>query len=72
MQDGWRLAFFAAGRGADAFINDAAWTLVLFPGFLVLGAIGLNASLFAILLLWGISGRSRPSSGSPRRGSPPT
>ena len=29
---------------------------MLFPGFLVLGAIGLHASLFAILLLWGISG----------------
>ena len=56
MQDGWRLAFFAAGRGASAFVNDATWTLVLFPGFLVLGAVGLQASLFAILLLWGISG----------------
>jgi O-antigen/teichoic acid export membrane protein len=56
MQDAWRLAFFAAGRGAAAFVNDAVWTLVLFPGFLVLGALGLHSSLFAILLLWGISG----------------
>jgi O-antigen/teichoic acid export membrane protein len=56
MQDAWRLAFFAAGRGEAAFVNDAVWTLVLFPGFLVLGAIGLHSSLFAILLLWGISG----------------
>lgn len=56
MQDAWRLAFFAVGRGAAAFVNDAVWALVLFPGFLLLGAIGLHASLFAILLLWGISG----------------
>ena len=42
-------------RGA-AFVNDPIWTLVLFPGFLVLGAVGLHASLFAILLLWGIWG----------------
>jgi O-antigen/teichoic acid export membrane protein len=56
LQDAWRLAFFAAGRGAAAFANDAVWALVLFPGFLVLGAAGFGASLVAILALWGFSG----------------
>jgi O-antigen/teichoic acid export membrane protein len=56
LQDAWRLTFFAAGRGAAAFVNDLTWVVVLFPGFLVLGALGLHGSLVAIVLLWGISG----------------
>ena len=30
LQDSWRYAFFAAGRGARAFLNDVVWTVLLF------------------------------------------
>jgi O-antigen/teichoic acid export membrane protein len=29
LQDSWRFAFFACGRGASAFINDLIWTVLL-------------------------------------------
>lgn len=53
MQDAWRLAFFAAGRGRDAFLNDLAWAVFLLPAF-ALAAIS-GASLFAITLSWGLA-----------------
>jgi O-antigen/teichoic acid export membrane protein len=31
VQDVWRFAFFAEGRGAKAFVNDLVWAIVLFP-----------------------------------------
>lgn len=36
IQDTWRMAFFASGRGSLAFANDAVWALVLVTGFLLL------------------------------------
>ena len=56
LQDAWRLTFFAGNRGINAFVTDAVWTLLLFPGFLLLGMAGLGGSLFAIMMLWGLSG----------------
>ena len=32
LQDSWRFAFFACGRGSSAFINDLFWTVLLVPG----------------------------------------
>jgi hypothetical protein len=29
LQDSWRFAFFACGRGSAAFLNDLFWTLLL-------------------------------------------
>src|SRR4030095_6904534 len=29
LQDSWRFAFFACGRGTSAFINDLFWTVLL-------------------------------------------
>jgi O-antigen/teichoic acid export membrane protein len=29
LQDSWRLAFFACGRGSAAFLNDLVWTVLL-------------------------------------------
>ena len=39
VQDSWRFAFFAAHRGASAFINDLFWTVLL-----VLALVGLHAA----------------------------
>ena len=37
LQDSWRFAFFAAGRGFSAFINDLFWTVLL-----ILALVGLH------------------------------
>jgi O-antigen/teichoic acid export membrane protein len=50
VQDGWRYAFFAAGRGRDAFVNDGVWTVVMVP---LIVAAGMTASLFWLTLAWG-------------------
>jgi hypothetical protein len=52
-QDAWRMAFFAAGRARDAFVNDLVWALFLVPAFALAGLAG--ASLFAIVLAWGLA-----------------
>lgn len=36
VQDVWRFAFFARGRGSAAFLNDAVWTAVMFAAFALL------------------------------------
>jgi O-antigen/teichoic acid export membrane protein len=36
LQDSWRFAFFASGRGSAAFINDLFWTVLLFGALLIL------------------------------------
>jgi O-antigen/teichoic acid export membrane protein len=53
IQDGWRSAFFAAGRGAQAFLNDLAWTLLLFGVLAVMW--GQQASAPAAVLAYGLT-----------------
>jgi O-antigen/teichoic acid export membrane protein len=36
LQDSWRYAFFASGRGSLAFLNDTVWTVSLLPALLIL------------------------------------
>ena len=36
LQDAWRYAFFARGGGAQAFLNDVIWAVVMFPAVAVL------------------------------------
>jgi O-antigen/teichoic acid export membrane protein len=36
LQDSWRFAFFACGRGSAAFLNDLFWTVLLFASLFVL------------------------------------
>jgi O-antigen/teichoic acid export membrane protein len=38
LQDAWRYAFFAAGRGSAAFVSDLVWGLLMLLGFVVLQA----------------------------------
>jgi O-antigen/teichoic acid export membrane protein len=70
VQDSWRFAFFAAHRGASAFINDLVWTVLLVSalvGLYLLGstsaatcllAFGATATLAAVL--GGVQARTIP------------
>ncbi len=52
LQDSWRFAFFASGRGRSAFLNDLLWTVLLIGGLLVMHETG-NGSASTSLLLFG-------------------
>jgi O-antigen/teichoic acid export membrane protein len=54
LQDSWRFAFFALGRGGHAFLNDTVWAIVLFPALIVLKRTD-HATLFSFVLAWGLS-----------------
>jgi len=51
-QDAWRFAFFAAGRGRSAFVNDLVWALALVPIFAAL-VLADNRALLPIVVGWG-------------------
>lgn len=53
LQDSWRYAFFAAGKGRKAFANDLVWAFTLIPAMVLAARIG---SVFAFVLAWGLSG----------------
>jgi O-antigen/teichoic acid export membrane protein len=52
LQDSWRYAFFALGRGSQAFLNDTIWGLVMVPGLLYL-RFSHNENVFWFILVWG-------------------
>jgi O-antigen/teichoic acid export membrane protein len=52
LQDSWRYAFFALGRGHHAFINDAIWAVILFPSLTLLHLSG-RGNVFWFVLAWG-------------------
>jgi O-antigen/teichoic acid export membrane protein len=52
LQDSWRYAFFALGRGHHAFINDTVWAVILFPSLALLHASG-HGDVFSFVLAWG-------------------
>ncbi|MGJ5893741.1 hypothetical protein DF268_05835 [Streptomyces sp. V2] len=52
LQDAWRYAFFAAGAGRKAFVNDVVWGVALVPALLVAARVG---SVAAFVLAWGAS-----------------
>ncbi|MDF3045694.1 MAG: hypothetical protein K0R30_1922 [Ornithinibacter sp.] len=53
LQDSWRFAFFAAGAGHKACLNDLVWGLALVPTLLVAVQ---RQSLFGLVLAWGVAG----------------
>jgi O-antigen/teichoic acid export membrane protein len=55
LQDIWRYAFFAAGRGSRAFINDVCWMSIMFPAILLFVGLDLNSAGWMILA-WGGAG----------------
>lgn len=50
LQDAWRYAFFAAGTGRKAFVNDVVWGVALVPAMVVAAHVG---TVTAFLLAWG-------------------
>jgi O-antigen/teichoic acid export membrane protein len=50
LQDSWRFAFFAAGQGQSAFLNDTVWAVALAPAMLLADAAG---TAFGFVLAWG-------------------
>ncbi|MFH9424169.1 hypothetical protein [Streptomyces sp. NPDC017529] len=52
LQDAWRYAFFAAGTGRKAFVNDLVWGVALVPAMVVAAGVG---SVAAFVLAWGAS-----------------
>ena len=52
VQDSWRFAFFALGRGSQAFLNDTIWTIVLLPALVLLRLTG-HANVFWFVFAWG-------------------
>jgi O-antigen/teichoic acid export membrane protein len=51
LQDAWRFAFFAAGQGHKAFLNDTVWTVITIPLLLLVAAI--HSTVWGFLLAWG-------------------
>ena len=54
LQDSWRFAFFSAGKGRMAFVNDLTWAAALVPAMAVMVVSG-HASVGWFMLAWGMS-----------------
>lgn len=52
LQDSWRYALFAAGRGRQAFTNDMVWAVTLLPAMI---AAAQGGNVYRYLLAWGLS-----------------
>lgn len=52
LQDSWRYAFFAVGRGGQAFLNDSIWAVAMVPGLIYVRMTG-HPSVSAFILIWG-------------------
>lgn len=52
LQDAWRIAFFALGKGQRAFRNDLVWALGLIPAMLVASHWPVT---FSLMLAWGLA-----------------
>jgi O-antigen/teichoic acid export membrane protein len=52
LQDSWRFAFFAAGRGAYALVNDMVWAIALVIGLAYLHVSG-HETVFWAVFVWG-------------------
>jgi len=52
LQDAWRYAFFAVGRGHHAFVNDTVWAVILLPALALLKMSG-HANVFWFVIAWG-------------------
>ena len=54
LQDSWRYAFFALGRGRGAFLNDTIWAVTMVPALVILHKTG-HANVFTVVLAWGLA-----------------
>ncbi len=63
LQDSWRYAFFALGRGGQAFLNDVIWAVALFPALLSLRLTG-TANAFWFVFAWGAAAAAAAVAGA--------
>jgi O-antigen/teichoic acid export membrane protein len=54
LQDSWRFAFFALGRGGHALLNDTVWAVTLLPALVLLRMTG-HANVFSFVFAWGVT-----------------
>jgi len=52
VQDAWRFAFFAHGRGRDAFLNDLVWAVTQISAFVLAIYLG-QGTVFWAVIAWG-------------------
>jgi len=52
LQDSWRFAFFALGRGSQSFLNDVIWALAMLPALELL-RLTHDHQVFWLVLSWG-------------------
>lgn len=62
LQDSWRFAFFALGRGSQAFLNDMIWAVALFPALAILRLTG-HANVFWFVFAWGLAAAAGAAAG---------
>jgi O-antigen/teichoic acid export membrane protein len=62
LQDSWRYAFFALGRGSQALLNDAVWAVALVPPLLYMRETG-HTSVFWFVLSWGAAAAAAAAAG---------
>jgi len=53
LQDSWRFAFFAGGRGSSAFLNDLFWTVLLVSALVVIHDPGEGSAARCLLAFGG-------------------
>jgi O-antigen/teichoic acid export membrane protein len=53
LQDSWRFAFFALGRGKHALLNDGIWAAVLIPALVLLRITSRHPNIFWMVFAWG-------------------
>ena len=70
LQDSWRFAFFAIGRGSQAFLNDMVWAAVLLPALVLLRVTG-HADVFWCIFAWGAAAAVAAAVGPLQAGSCP-
>jgi O-antigen/teichoic acid export membrane protein len=62
LQDSWRFAFFALGRGSQACLNDTIWAAVMVPA-LVLLQLTHHSNVFSFVLAWGAAANIAAAAG---------
>jgi O-antigen/teichoic acid export membrane protein len=62
LQDSWRYAFFAHGKGHHAFLNDLIWALAMAPALIALKVTG-HETIFWFVLAWGTSANVAAAAG---------
>src|SRR5215469_15558417 len=62
LQDSWRFAFFALGRGGQAFLNDMVWAVALVAALVALHFSG-HANVFWFVFAWGAAAAAGAAAG---------